>query len=141
MKSLLSVLFISSIFISHFSYALTQEFVCAGENEDHHFFATVELRDKHLDIDLIQSTQYTQTPFPLLPLRHILKDLEPTIDLNKRVYEFAPSNYQDCSYKWIWPQDLSEAIKNESEDEMEVETILKLDCDGVKTKAEITCQT
>ena len=140
MQLLLSVLFVSSIFISHFSYALTQEFTCAGETEDHHFFATVELHDKRLDIDLLQSTQYTQTPFPLLPLRHILKDLEPTIKLDKRVYEFAPSNYQSCSYKWIWPQDLSETMRSNSEGEMEVETILKLDCDGVKSKAEITCQ-
>ncbi len=134
-------LLISSIFINHVSYALTQEFVCTGESDDHHFFATVELHDRLLDIDLLQSTQYTQTPFPLLPLRHILKELEPTIKLDKRVYEFAPSNYQSCSYKWIWPQDLSEMINNDSSEEKEVETILKLDCDGVKTEAEITCQT
>ncbi|MEK6772474.1 MAG: hypothetical protein AABY64_00920 [Bdellovibrionota bacterium] len=111
--------------------AAITEYDCEGEDTEHFFLATATFENQIMTLDMLQSTQHTEGPFPLLPLRYKLKDLQASIERENRVYKFSPGNYQDCDYRWLWPMSLgSEEV---------LTTLLKLNCDGVRSEVEMTC--
>ncbi len=107
------------------------EYDCEGEDTEHFFLATVAFENQTMTLDMLQSTQHSEGPFPLLPLRYKLNDLQASIESGNRVYKFSPGNYQDCDYRWLWPLDL---VSDE-----DMTTMLKLNCDGVRSEVEMTC--
>jgi len=109
------------------------EYDCEGEDSEHVIEVQTYFDEESggVQMDFLQSTQH-QGPFPLPPMRYHIEDL---IGRNRIFggveYEFAPSNYQDCSYQWTWPR--------ESRNHEEFSTVLGMNCDGVESQIELLC--
>ncbi len=132
MKRIIFLLAVNTTFSLALSSSFAAEYNCEGEDQEHYFLATASFEDQIMTLDMLQATQHTEGPFPLLPLHYKLNNLSPLIERGHRVYKFAPGNYQDCDYRWLWPIDLSSAE--------ELSTQLKLNCDGVRSNVELICE-
>ncbi len=142
MKQIISLLVLNIVFsVTIMAEAFTasrplptiSDFDCEGEDGEHSILMNVVFEEnlKIHQMDFLQSTQHDEGPFPLLPLKYRLNDLQGRLHQDQMEYDFSPGNYQDCSYRWIWPLGI------DTEDE--VFSTLKMDCDGVRSKIELTC--
>ncbi len=112
---------------------MISEYDCDGEDDEHSILMNVVFEEdlKIYRMDFLQSTQHNQGPFPLLPLKFGLNDLQGRFHQDQMEYPFSPGNYQDCNYRWVWP------LEVDSEDE--VLSTLKMDCDGVRSEIQLSC--
>ena len=130
---LLSLSFVFSTALAAQAASSVSEYHCDGEDIEHSFYASVIFESdlRIFKMNFSQATQHDEGPHPLLPLRYQLWGIQGKIHRLHREFEFDPANYQDCSYRWLWPSEWDRTA--------DLVTTLKLDCDGIRSDIELTC--